>query len=193
MACNVNTLLAQAAAGGFFGCQDRELRIAIIQLLCNGGGGSTQLINRFASVASSGTGATQLYSDSIPANTLTVDGQRIIAEYVAAASYGGVGYTATTNFTFAGQQIFNDAISLSNPANYDFDIIITRTGATTARATVTMNREYASAAPSQLNLVTTTDLSGINWAAANNFILTGTSSTGLQTVSALQAYALVLR
>lgn len=193
MSCNVNTLLSQAATNGFFALQDRDLRISILQLLCSGGAGSVQLVSRFASVATSGTGATPLYSDSIPANTLSADGQRIIGEYVAAASYGGVGYNATTNFSFAGQTVFNDVIALANPANYDFSVIVTRTSSTTARVTVTMNREYAAAAPSQLVTVTTTDLAGINWANANNLVFTGTSSNAAQTVTALQSFLEVLR
>jgi len=61
MACNVNTLLAQAASNGFFALQDRELRISVLQLLCNGGGGG-------------GGGSAQLvtYTSGSPANPTDV-------------------------------------------------------------------------------------------------------------------------
>lgn len=39
MACDANTLMAQAAANGYYGLDDRSLKIAILQLLCSGGGG----------------------------------------------------------------------------------------------------------------------------------------------------------
>lgn len=35
MSCNINTLLSSAASNGFFSLQDRELRICVLQLLCD--------------------------------------------------------------------------------------------------------------------------------------------------------------
>jgi hypothetical protein len=37
--CNANTLLQTAASNGYFGLDDRSLKIAALQLLCSGGGG----------------------------------------------------------------------------------------------------------------------------------------------------------
>jgi hypothetical protein len=39
MACDAKTLLAQAAANGYYNLDSRNLKIALLQLLCDGGGG----------------------------------------------------------------------------------------------------------------------------------------------------------
>lgn len=194
MACDPQTLINNSsciACNVPTGMQVPVLIYLLCQIQQTGPGG--QLVTHFANSATVGTGATDLYSDSIPGNTLTVDGQRLVGQYVASASYGGVGYTATTAFTFAGQSIWSDAIVLSNPAMYDFLILITRSGTTTARCTVTLVRGYASASPSQVTGVLTTDLAGIDWTAANLLKFTGTSSTGAQAITAQQSFLQVYR
>lgn len=45
MSCSVTSLLSSAAANGFFSLQDRELRIAILQLLCSGTAGGNQTVS----------------------------------------------------------------------------------------------------------------------------------------------------
>lgn len=42
-ACNIDTLLTDACSNGFSSLSDRDLKIAILQLLCDGGGGATTL------------------------------------------------------------------------------------------------------------------------------------------------------
>lgn len=39
MACTANSLLASAAASGYYGLDDRNLKLAILYMLCSGGAG----------------------------------------------------------------------------------------------------------------------------------------------------------
>lgn len=71
MACDANTLMAQAAANGYYGLDDRSLKIAILQLLCSGGGGGasgggvTAGAGAPSSVPASGA-ALYIQTDSVP-------------------------------------------------------------------------------------------------------------------------------
>jgi len=167
----------------------------LIYLLCQiqQSGSSAQLFSHYSNSSTSGTGATDLYSDSIPANTLTTAGQRIIAEYVAHNTYGGTPYNVNITISFAGQVIWSNTLSAANPADHDLRVQIVMTGTTTARTTVVENLSYAAASPSQTVGITTTDLVGLNFAQANNLKITGTVGDGTQSLTAQQGYGEVLR
>lgn len=59
MACDANTLMAAAAANGYYGLDHRELKMALLQLLCSGGSGSITLAQALAYVQANATAFAQ--------------------------------------------------------------------------------------------------------------------------------------
>jgi hypothetical protein len=194
MACDPQSLVSAASCIECNVPNGMQLPL-IIYLLCQiqSGGSSVQLFSHFTDAPTVSTNLTPLYTDTIPGNTLTVAGNKIVAEYIAAASFGGVAYSAATTFTFAGQSIWSQSTSLSTPASYDFTVIITMTGSSTARVTVIQKRDFGGGSPSDIVNIQMNDLVGLNWAISNNLVFNGQTSTAAQTVTAKQAYAQVLR
>lgn len=67
--------MASAAANGYYGLDDRDLKIATLELLCEGGGGgggTTQVYtgNGAPAIVPAATAAIYIQKDSVPAGIL---------------------------------------------------------------------------------------------------------------------------
>lgn len=123
-----------------------------------------------ADVNNSGTGETDLLSYTTPASTLANTGEKIIA------TYGGTNNdaTATTQLKvlFGGTTIFDSgAVTITGTGSWKVDVLIIRTGASTARSIVSWSiGTSATAIPP-----TETDITGLTFTNTNILKVTGTA------------------
>ncbi len=122
----------------------------------------------YTSASNSGTSETDLYSFTVPTNTLTGNGQKIMAKY--SGSFNDATGTETMKVYFGGTVIANIGGVSGNPANWNFEVMVMRSGATTARASVTFLSD-GSFRPG-----ITSSLTGLDFTATNIIKITGTSS-----------------
>lgn len=122
----------------------------------------------YTSVSNSGTTETDLYSFTIPANTLVTNGEKIIARF--SGSFNDATGTETMKSYFAGTATSNIGGIAGNPANWDYQIMLTRSGTTTARVTVNFLSDGI------FKPGITTSLTGLDFTTTNIFKITGTSS-----------------
>lgn len=117
-----------------------------------------------ADVNTLGTSPMTLYTYSVLANTLATDGDMLKAFYVIDGTTEVLRYIVT----FAGTSIGNE-ITAVNGADVKVEVLIIRTGATTAKACVTCISETAN----PLTRIQITDLSSKDWTVANTLLLQG--------------------
>lgn len=122
----------------------------------------------YTSVSNSGTSETDLYTFPIPANTLTTNGEKIIARF--SGSFNDATGTETMKSYFAGTTTSNIGGIAGNPAGWDYEIMLTRSGTTTARVTVNFLSDGI------FKPGITTALTGLDFTTTNIFKITGTSS-----------------
>lgn len=117
-----------------------------------------------------GTGETDLYSYTTPASTLAETGEKLIATYCG--TFNDASATAQIKAYFAGTAILDTgAITLSATGAWTVDILIIRTGASTARAMARLTTPTAS----KEVYSTQTDLTGLTFTNANIIKITGTA------------------
>lgn len=123
-----------------------------------------------ADVNNSGTGETDIYTYTTPASTFNNTGEKVTAKF--AGTFNDITATAQLQFYFAGTNIGNTgALTVSATGGWNADVLIIRTGSSTARAIVTVNTPGASTA-----LYTTeTDITGITFSSTNIVKVTGTA------------------
>lgn len=132
------------------------------------------LFDHYATVGTSGTGETDLYSDTIPANTLTANGDKLRFEYAGSLVTAGTDGRRFQVY-FAGTEIA-DTSGASFTANDSWSVrgFLVKTGTTTARASITIVAPSAT-----LELFTfETDLTGLDFTVSNIFKITGTNGVG---------------
>jgi hypothetical protein len=96
---------------------------------------TTTLFDHFNSVSNVSTGETDLYSDSLPGDTLAFDGDKISAFY--AVSVISSGSTKRVRVYFAGTLIHDGtALTTSGAGNIQINVLIMRDSATSVRYTV---------------------------------------------------------
>ncbi len=121
------------------------------------------------------TGETDLYSDSIPASTLSADGDKITAEY------GGIFVahaTATRDIKcyFGGTVVLDTgALSTATAESWDIKVTLIREGSTVVRsvASVVSSTSVGGAA---FNDVVFTRITGLTLSNANTLKITGTAA-----------------
>jgi hypothetical protein len=129
------------------------------------------LANFYADVSSSSTNETDLYSYTLPANTLTADGQALRGYVIWCPTYGGVSHTSTPRLYFAGTNIVGTVFATSYNDIYsrkiEFEII--RTSSSTYRV------YYIGFGVGSVNINQTSLVQdiAINWTVTNILKLTG--------------------
>lgn len=99
--------------------------------LTSSAGSSVALFDHFADVGNVGAGDDDLYSDTLAANTLTANGDKIHAEYNGVFNVSG----CTLKCSFAGTQIFTSgSVSTSGTTAWRLSVTLIRSGTSTARA-----------------------------------------------------------
>lgn len=130
------------------------------------------IFDHFADAGNSTTAETDLYSDSILANSFSINGQKI------EANYGGTfvsSATATRQIKayFAGTSILDTgALSISASSAWGIYILLQRVGATVVRYSVSLQTNGASTAVYS----STGELTGLTLTNANILKITGTAA-----------------
>jgi len=128
------------------------------------------VFDNFADASNTGTGETDLYSYTTPASTLAANGEKIKAEY--AGTFSDITATGQLKVLFAGTTIGDTgALTISATGGWNIEVLIIRTGASTARSTVKISTPGASTAI----YTTETDLTGLTFTNTNILKITGTA------------------
>jgi hypothetical protein len=122
----------------------------------------------YADAANTGTTETDLYTYTIPGNTVNYDGKQVIAKY--SVNILGTGGSKYLRAYFAGTALNLNLTTAA--ANTEMEVTIIRTSATTARALVRIAFDNASVR------VTETDLTGLNFTIGNILKITGMADAG---------------
>jgi len=128
------------------------------------------IFDNFTDANNTGTSETDLYSYTTPASTLANNGEKIIAKY--AGTFNDATATAQIKLLFGGTSIFDSgAITISGTGSWAIEVMIIRTGSSTARAIVNMNTPTASTSV----YTTQTDVTGLTFTNTNILKITGTA------------------
>jgi hypothetical protein len=126
-----------------------------------------------ADANNTGTGETDLYSHTLSANKLTLNGKAV--KFRITGTNNDATATEQIKGYFAGTNIFDSgALTISAAGDWIIDMEVQRTTSTTAAATVTFN-----AANTTVTIpVKYTALTGLDWTTTNIFKVTGTAAGG---------------
>lgn len=108
------------------------------------------LFDHYDDVSISGVFDTDLYSDTIPANTLTVNGDKLLAEYTVVS-----GGDLETKILFGGTTIFAGILDIVN-ATGRINVTIIRVDATTVRCTTLISMDNGSAVLTDVQYISIT-------------------------------------
>lgn len=122
-----------------------------------------------ADAGNSGTTETDLYTDSIPANTLATNKDKIEAKY-AGEMVNSATATRQLKVYFGGSVIFDTgALSLSASSDWDLEVLIIRVSSTVVRYTCKLNLTGASLSA----YCNVGELTGLTLSNANTLKITG--------------------
>lgn len=129
--------------------------------------------DHYADVGSTTGGETDIYTYTTPANTISTDGDKIIATY--SVNFANNANNKQIKVYFAGTQILDTGTLGAAYANQSWriDVLIIRTSSTTARACASM----MGAGGLFGGFVIETDLTGEDWTATNIIKVTGIAAT----------------
>lgn len=131
----------------------------------------------FTDVSNTSTTETDLYSYTLPANSITTTGEKIVFNYtVNTLDPSSSGSTKTIKIYFAGTTI--STISTTAIRNYIITGYCLRTGSSTARCSCSTIGSQGSPT------IDVSDLTGITWSNSNIVKITGQSSFGSTEVTA---------
>lgn len=129
---------------------------------------SPVLFDHYDTVSNSGVAETDLYSDSIPLNTLLSDGQKLSAIYA-----GTFANTANNKFVkvyFNGSAVFDTgSTAFTALSSWEVRVTIVRTSATTCRVTASFISSHSALRSYSVQV----DLAAQNFAQANILKITG--------------------
>jgi hypothetical protein len=131
----------------------------------------------YTDAATSGTGETDLYSYTVPANVLNNNGDKIIASYTVIGDATALGYVEPY---FAGTNLAPDLIVANNNGVVKLEIEIIRVSSSVARCVITGTEG------STYNYTAFIELTSKDWTGTNVLKITGTASTG--TITAKMGY-----
>lgn len=125
----------------------------------------------YTDASNTGTSETDLYSHTTPANTLDVDGQKLTARF--SGIFSDITATGRLRCYFGGSNIFDSgALTLtSSTGNWDVELLIIRSSATTVRVIVTATAPGASTS----QFTTQSDVGGLTLTGTNILKITGTA------------------
>ncbi len=139
-------------------------------------GGS--LFDHYATVGNSGTSETDLYSDTIVANTLNVNGDKLEIEYAGSFVSSGTA-TRQIKIYFGGVNIFDTgALTLSLSSAWTAYVTLIRASSSAVRYMVSLTTQGAAlAAYTSVGIITTTTTltSGINSSVTSIPVASGTN------------------
>lgn len=120
-----------------------------------------------------GTGETDLYSYTTPASTLAATGEKLHATY--SGTFNDATATEQLKVLFGGTTIFDSgALTTTGTGSWSINVVIIRTGASTARASTTMVTDVTTAK----TYVSEIDLTGLTFTNTNILKITGTAGGG---------------
>lgn len=142
---------------------------------------STAALNRYAeggaikdfitTVDNGTTVETDLYTYTTKASTLAADGEKV--SFKISGTFNDITATAQLQFYYGGTNIGNTgALTVSATGGWNADVMVIRTGASTARSVVTVNTPGASTAV----YTTQTDLTGLTFTNTQIIKITGTAA-----------------
>lgn len=127
------------------------------------------IFDHFADAGNVTTGETDLYSDSIAANTLNTNGNKIYAQY-GGTFVSSATATRDVRVYFAGTSLLDTgALSISTSASWGVSLLLIRVSATVVRYTVSLQTSGASTAIYNA----TGELTGLTLTNANTLKITG--------------------
>lgn len=128
------------------------------------------LADFFTDVNNSGTGETDLYTYTTPANTIEANGGKLTFDL--SGTFNDLTATGQLQMYFAGTNIGNTgALTISATGAWSATGMIIRTGASTARAVIRISTPGASTA----TYTSETDITGITFSNTNILKITGTA------------------
>ena len=129
------------------------------------------LFNHFADAGNTTTAETDLYSDSIPGDTLVSNGSKVIAEY--AGIFVNSTSTKKIKAYFAGTAIFDSgALATAATSYWRLEIIVLRESSTIVRCSVSL----IDTGTGTLSATTYTRITGLTLSVANILKFTGTAA-----------------
>lgn len=122
-------------------------------------------------VNNTGTGETDLYTYTIPADVVSATGSKIESSY--GGTFNDITSTPRLKVYFAGTSIFDSGVlTISATGAWNVETMLIRTGTTTARVVVTVSTPGASTTV----YTTQTDLTGQDFTITNIIKITGTAT-----------------
>lgn len=126
------------------------------------------LFDHYADVNNSGTTETDLYTDTLLANTLATNGDKITATYTLNLASVATS-TEEAKIYFGGNVIFDSgALSISIATSWLFNVLLIRTSATTVRSVVSLTAPGITTGD-----VVETDITGLTLSGTNILKITG--------------------
>lgn len=135
------------------------------------------IFDHFVDAGNTTTTETDLYTDSIPANTFATNGDKIKAEYHGIFVQHATA-TRELKVYFAGSVIWDSSAGTTNSAGYEWDVtvLLTRVSSTVVRCSVTLANSFLNIS---FDYSTYTELTGLTLTGANVLKITGQAgSTG---------------
>lgn len=135
------------------------------------GGGVSRLTSFYTDVAAT-TSTSDVYSYTVPSNTLVSNGSQLVGEYFAVFTAGG--NTCAVGVSFAGNTIFSSG-TITSGSGIRVKVWVYKTGTTTARYQVYLDTPFGATANT---LSHGGDLSGLDFTTTNILKLTQIASSG---------------
>ena len=135
------------------------------------------LADFYTDASTSGIGETDLYSYTVPANTLANNGDKIIATYTVIGDATATGHVEPY---FAETNLASDLINVLNNDIMRLNIEIIRVSSSVARCTITAGQA------GNYTYVTYIELTSKDWTTTNILKITGTAAAG--TITAKMGY-----
>lgn len=127
------------------------------------------IFNQFLNVGNVTTTETDLYTDTLPASTLAVDGESLEAVF-AATTLGSATATTEMRIYFGGNVIYDSgALGLSTASDFNYNVDCIRVSSSIVRCSVAASTTTASAAPYTVY----TEITGLTLSNTQVFKITG--------------------
>jgi hypothetical protein len=167
LAMSASTILARLASGDIIAATISQIKTLLA--ITNSDLPSPVLFDHYADVGNSGTSETDLYGDTIAANTLAADGDKLKAFY-AGITVASATATRQIRAYFAGTLIYDSgALSFGSSGDWLVEINIIRSSSTSVRCVVSFSTTGATIS-AYTNVIV---LTGLTLSATNILKITG--------------------
>lgn len=142
------------------------------------------LFDHYADVNNTSTTETDLYSDTIASNTLSANGDKIIAEYEV--NIANTNNSKTIKVYFAGTQLgTSGTIASLNVDTTSVKVLLIRSSSSTARVVATIFTSVVGGLGTLNATITETDLTGLDFTTTNIIKITGQGGASNETTAKL--------